>query len=228
MTELDVVRTNPLVDPALHVWGGEVAAYLFLGGLTAGVMILTALLGNGLPALRSRAWRWLPFAAPIVLSVGMLFLFLDLEHKRFVHRFYLAWRLSSPMSWGSWILLAIYPATVLLGLMNLTDAEMKTIESVPLVRGIGRLLGRLRDYARDHEATLRWANIGLGIALGVYTGILLSTLSARSVWSSALLGPLFLVSGVSSGAALLMLLNSHPRRVMPCGAGISRPSALSS
>jgi formate-dependent nitrite reductase membrane component NrfD len=35
--------------------------------------------------------------------------------------------------------------------------------------------------------------------------VLLSTLGARALWSSALLGPLFLVSGVSTGAALLLL-----------------------
>jgi formate-dependent nitrite reductase membrane component NrfD len=39
----------------------------------------------------------------------------------------------------------------------------------------------------------------------VYTGILLSTLGARALWNSALLGPLFLVSGLSTGAALMML-----------------------
>jgi formate-dependent nitrite reductase membrane component NrfD len=52
---------------------------------------------------------------------------------------------------------------------------------------------------------LRWTNIALGIALGGYTGILLSSLGARDLWSSSVLGPLFLVSGVSTGAALLML-----------------------
>jgi formate-dependent nitrite reductase membrane component NrfD len=44
------------------------------------------------------------------------------------------------------------------------------------------------------------------VALGVYTGILLSMLGARALWSSALLGPLFLVSGLSTGAALLLLV----------------------
>jgi formate-dependent nitrite reductase membrane component NrfD len=47
-----------------------------------------------------------------------------------------------------------------------------------------------------------FVNIGLGVALGIYTGILLSSLGARPFWSSALLGPLFLVSGLSSAAAL--------------------------
>jgi formate-dependent nitrite reductase membrane component NrfD len=43
--------------------------------------------------------------------------------------------------------------------------------------------------------------MGSGVALGIYTGILLSALGARPLWSSAVLGPLFLVSGLSSGAA---------------------------
>jgi formate-dependent nitrite reductase membrane component NrfD len=45
------------------------------------------------------------------------------------------------------------------------------------------------------------ASILTGIALGIYTGILLSSLGARPLWASAALGPLFLVSGLSTGAA---------------------------
>ena len=36
------------------------------------------------------------------------------------------------------------------------------------------------------------AAIATGVALGIYTGILLSALGARPLWSSAILGPLFL------------------------------------
>jgi protein NrfD len=39
------------------------------------------------------------------------------------------------------------------------------------------------------------------VALGIYTGVLLSALGARPLWSSGLLGPLFLVSGLSTAAA---------------------------
>lgn len=61
-----------------------------------------------------------------------------------------------------------------------------------------------------HAARLRWLMVITGAALGVYTGILLSTLGARALWSSALLGPLFLVSGFSTGAALLLLFPIAP------------------
>ena len=42
-------------------------------------------------------------------------------------------------------------------------------------------------------------------ALGIYTGILLNTMVARPLWNSAILGPLFLFSGLSAGAALIHL-----------------------
>jgi formate-dependent nitrite reductase membrane component NrfD len=200
--ELDVARHSHLVDPQLHVWGWEIPVYLFLGGLAAGIMVLTALM-LARPGERSRAMRWLPFATPILVSVGMVALFLDLEHKAFVWRFYLAFRWTSPMSWGAWILLLVYPASLLTALAALADdqAEWLAARAGPL----GGAVRSLRAYALPRAAWLGKASVAVGVGLGVYTGILLSTLGARALWSSALLGPLFLVSGLSTGAALLML-----------------------
>jgi len=49
-----------------------------------------------------------------------------------------------------------------------------------------------------------------GIGLGIYTGILLSALGARPLWSSGLLGPLFLASGLSSSAAFAHWASPEP------------------
>ncbi len=68
----------------------------------------------------------------------------------------------------------------------------------------------LRAWALPRVRALRAWNVVLGVGLGGYTGVLLSTLGARALWGSALLGPLFLVSGVSTGAALLMLFRVTP------------------
>ncbi len=95
----------------MNIWGWEIPVYLFLGGLAAGLMIISAIA----PRRESMAMRLLPFAAPLVLSIGMFALFLDLDSKLHVFRFYTAFRITSPMSWGAWILLAIYPATILYG-----------------------------------------------------------------------------------------------------------------
>jgi protein NrfD len=214
MHELDVARHSRFVDPQLHVWGWEIPVYLFLGGLAAGAMILTAVLSGrqgdaargGLPG--SRAARWLTFAAPVLVSVGMGALFLDLANRAHVLRFYLAFRWTSPMSWGAWILLVVYPVTLLAGLAALTVDEVEKLSS-----RLGVLGGPLRAahvFAVARAVPLRRWSIAAGVALGVYTGVLLSTLGARALWGSALLGPLFLVSGLSTGAAFMMLFRVTP------------------
>ncbi len=208
MTEIHLNRSNYLIDPQLHIWGWEIPVYLFLGGLTAGVMILSALLRRNTPQEECSQWvRWLPFAAPVLLSVGMLALLFDLEYKFHVFRFYTTFEWTSPMSWGSWILIAIYPATILLGLTGINEKEMNTlVEWKPLkLFLLGGLIKWIHEIASQREEGLRWINVALGISLGIYTGILLGTIGARPAWNSAVLGPLFLVSGISTGAAFMML-----------------------
>jgi protein NrfD len=202
MHELDLSRHSPVLDPALHVWGWEIPVYLFLGGMAAGVMILGALLAAR-SGERSRAARWLPFAAPVLVSIGMGALFLDLANELHVFRFYLALRWTSPMSWGAWILVVVYPVTLLGGLAGLADADADRL--VAWSGPLGGVVRRARAWALPRAGSLRRWTLGTGAALGLYTGILLSTLGARVLWGSALLGPLFLVSGLSTGAAFLML-----------------------
>jgi formate-dependent nitrite reductase membrane component NrfD len=203
MTETEILRNSHLIDPSMHIWGWEIPVYLFLGGMTAGLMILAPLLAWQVKSQRSKWVRRLPFVAPVLLSAGMFALLLDLEYKLHVFRFYTTFQWTSPMSWGSWILILIYPAVLLLGLAYLERNEVDAIAS--RLRFLRGPINNLRAYAIQNLRKLEWANVVLGIALGTYTGILLGTLGARALWSSGLLGPLFLVSGLSTGAALLML-----------------------
>jgi formate-dependent nitrite reductase membrane component NrfD len=217
MHEIEVNRNSHLIDPQLHIWGWEVPIYLFLGGITAGIMIFSALLAMRQPREARSPWsRWIAFLAPALLSVGMLTLLMDLEYKFHVWRFYAAFQITSPMSWGSWILLLIYPATLAIGLASLTHGETEKLLQWKVVRSLG-LSGFVAWAHRWTSGKLRliiWANILLGVGLGVYTGVLLGTLGARAAWNSALLGPLFLVSGFSTGAALMMLFPiKHEERI---------------
>ena len=41
--EIATTRRNPGIDPYLHVWGWEIPVYLFLGGLVAGLLILSGI-----------------------------------------------------------------------------------------------------------------------------------------------------------------------------------------
>ncbi len=210
MNEVVSGRHNALVDPSLHIWGWEIPVYLFLGGLAAGLLVLSALLflRGGRGRVASRAMQAAPFLALGVLSVGIVALFLDLEHKSHVFRFYLAFKPASPMSWGSWILLLVYPVGLLLGMASLDEKARDVV-----VRS--RLVGTLRLGGLVHGLFARadaWAKgiaraaVATGASLGIYTGILLGALAAQPLWNSPVLGPLFLASGISSGGALLLLL----------------------
>jgi protein NrfD len=203
--ELTSTRGNHLIDPALGIWHGEVALYLFLGGMVAGLMVITGLwLLRDAQGPRSRALALLPWASPVLLSAGMFFLWLDLEHPFNAFRFYLALRITSPMSWGAWILIAIYPASILLAWVT-TPADLRARALAMVPPRLRAVKERIGAWALARSRGLAITNVMLGAALGIYTGVLLGTLAARPLWNSAILGPLFLTSGLSTGAALMLM-----------------------
>jgi formate-dependent nitrite reductase membrane component NrfD len=53
--------------------------------------------------------------------------------------------------------------------------------------------------------------IVLSVILGIYTGILLSAFNARPLWNTSILGPLFLTSGLSAGAATILLFSKSEK-----------------
>lgn len=202
MTEFTLYRHNLGIDPSVHVWGWEIPVYLFCGGIVAGLMIIA---GVRLLVMRPTARQALvcctigPIIGLVLLSLGMLALFLDLGHKFYVWRLYLDFVPTSPMSWGAWILLFVYPALLSNALTHLPEAIPALAKRLPV-------LVTISDYilARKRMVVgIGLANMVIGVALGLYTGVLLGTLGARPLWNSAVLGPLFLFSGLSTAAALL-------------------------
>ena len=200
--ELTTTRHNPGIDPLLHAWGWEIPVYLFIGGLVAGLMIIA---GVRLLMVKPRERQAMvcctlgPLVGLALLSLGMLALFMDLSHKLYVWRLYLSFEPTAPMSWGSWILLLVYPALLANALTHLPEAIPSLAKRFPV-------LVTISDYilARQRMVIgIGVANMGIGVALGVYTGVLISGLPARPLWNTSLLGPLFLFSGLSTAAALL-------------------------
>ena len=203
--EVELTRYSHLVDPHLSVWGWEIPVYLVLGGVAAGMMIVAGVLARDRNGKTPAAVQY-ALLVPVLLAIGMLALFFDLENKAHVYRFYLAFMPASPMSWGSWILLAVYPASVLLGLAGVTPDTVRRWAHWPLMGGADGWLCRVQGWAASRLPLLGHLNIALGISLGIYTGVLLGTLgAARPLWNSALLGPLFLLSGASTGMSAMML-----------------------
>lgn len=205
--EVVTTRHNAGIDPHLALWGWEIPAYLFLGGLVAGIMVLSAVLELSRQKKgETRAAELMPLLAASLISVGMLFLFLDLHFKLHVFRFYTAFRPSSPMSWGAWLLLLVYPVLGLLGLGGLREESRTWLRDRLRFGWVRRGLDALFSLADARRRAVLWATIASGSGLGLYTGLLLGTMVARPVWNSSVMAPLFLVSGVSTGAALMMLL----------------------
>ncbi len=206
LIEATTTRSNPGIDPSLHIWGWEIVVYLFLGGLVAGIFVLAAAL-----ELRSGekpkgdALRLMPFAALGLLSLGMVALWLDLAHKLWAWRFYMFFHVTSPMSWGAWILVLIYPIGLLLGLGSMGDTQRSWLRG-KTPGALAPLLEKGFAWADGGRRGILLTSVGMGVALGIYTGLLLGTMPSRIAWNSAVLGPLFLASGISTGAALLLVL----------------------
>ncbi len=202
-------RMNPGIDPYLHIWHWQIPLYLFLGGVAAGLLFFTSLyyiLGKEkeLPA----AVKWANFLAPVALVVGLFALFLDLKHKLYFWQLYTTIRISSPMSWGAWTLMLITPLSFVWSASYLR-------ELIPTWDWKLKILYDFEKLIIKYRKVIAWMMIILSIILGIYTGILLSAFNARPLWNTSLLGPLFLTSGLSTGAAIIMWMSKdHAERAL--------------
>lgn len=234
--ESELTGVNSAIFPVLTTWGWEIAAYLFLGGLVAGLMLLSGTIrlagSNRFPALL----RWADLAAAPLLAAGLLLLLFDLSQLQNVWRLYTTFQVSSPMSWGAWMLLISMGVLALWFVSRAPEPPGErfwTRAAGPKARGRGlrslilrgwAIVAAFGSWARARARGLAAATLALGLGVGVYTGLLLSTIPARPLWNSAALAPLFLVSGIATGGAFICLFiprDEHERlapvSVAACG-----------
>jgi protein NrfD len=191
-------RMNYKVDPGLHIWGWEIAFYLFVGGLAAGLLFFASYYYlQGKEKEFPAAIKWAPMLAPVMLALGLGALFLDLHHKLYFWRLYTNIRLTSPMSWGAWTLMVVTPLSI--------------VWSASWVREVWpnwdwkfKFLYDLEAFFIKYRNVMAWIMVFYSVILGIYTGILLSAFNARPLWNTSILGPLFLASGLSAGAAVII------------------------
>lgn len=178
-------------------WHWLIVFYFFIGGLAGGCYFLAAVM-DLFGGRRHRAVARIGYlvAFPAVVICGAL-LTLDLNRpERFWHMLLQSatWRPMfkgySPMSVGAWALLAFGAFSLLSFLAARRERGPWSALRPPGLLGVAvSALGGL-----------------FGAFLAGYTGVLLSVTN-RPLWSdSPLLGLVFLVSGASTSAALLLLL----------------------
>ncbi len=200
-------RNNPLIDPQLHVWHWEIPTYLFLGGLAAGLLFFAALYYlRGKESEYSTAVKIAPMLAPIALVLGLIALFLDLHHKLYFWRLYTTIRLDSPMSWGAWTLMVVTPVSIIWSALHIKELFPKWDWKFDFAK-------ELIAYFQKNKKVLAWVMLISSAILGIYTGILFSAFNARPLWNTSILGPLFLASGLSAGAAVVIwMTKNHAER----------------
>ena len=161
--------------------GLPIATYFYLTGLSAGSFIISTMAyGFGMVRFKPLGKIGVVMATCLLIIAPMILL-IDLEQPlRFWHLIiYL--RITSPITWGTF-LLSLYP-------MNC------------MVYGYFMFKG-------DLKKTKIFGLIGIPLALLVhgYTGFILALGKARVLWNTAIMPPIFLVSAMVSGLALMILV----------------------
>jgi polysulfide reductase chain C len=193
-------------------WTWWILAYFFFAGLAGGSYFLAAFLRHwGTPADEAAARLGFYVALPATLVCPLLLTFDLTKPLRFWHMLVnttpgdvgLNFNTGTPMSVGVWALLV---ASVF-AFVSFVDALVRDGKvRIPIVRRVtGALVGKLWDTAG--------AVVFLFIA--GYTGVLIAV-SNQPIWSDTwALGGLFLASGLSGSAALLLLLMRYRRDAAP-------------
>ena len=200
-------RNIPNIDPTLNIWHWQIPSYLFLGGLAAGILFFAGVFTSmGKEEQMSATVKKAPFLAPIALILGLFLLFLDLKHKLWFWQLYTTIRLESPMGWGAWVLMIMTP-------ISLIWSASYIRELFPGWDWKFKFLKSFETWVIKNRILIAWPMVIYAVILGIYTGILLSAFNARPLWNTSILGPLFLVSGMSTGAAVILLMsNNHEER----------------
>jgi Ni/Fe-hydrogenase subunit HybB-like protein len=161
--------------------GIPIATYFYLTGLSAGSFIISTMAyGFGMVKFKPLGKIGVVMATCLLMIAPMILL-IDLEQPlRFWHLI-LYLRITSPITWGTF-LLSLYP-------MNC------------MVYGYFMFKG-------DLKKTKIFGLIGIPLALLVhgYTGFILALGKARVLWNTAIMPPIFLVSAMVSGLALMILV----------------------
>ncbi len=200
-------RNIPNIDPYLNIWHWQIPIYLFLGGVAAGILFFSGIftiLGKD-HKMRTTV-KVAPLLVPFLLVFGLFMLFLDLKHKLYFWQLYTTIRLESPMGWGAWVLMIITPISILWSASYVR-------EIFPGWDWKFDILKTFESWLIKYRLWIAWPMTIYAVILGIYTGILLSAFNARPLWNTSILGPLFLVSGMSTAAALIIMLSKdHKER----------------
>ena len=188
-------------------WGLPVIMYLFLAGVGAGAVTVSASVllrggGGGFGGAHFSLARYGALVGPIPVMLGTFLIIFELGRPFRMLNLFKVVNLS-PMNIGSWLLLFFIFISLLYAL-----AFLPTLFAS---------LERLSERLEPARAGLAWLCVPLGIGVAIYTGVMLGAMPARPFWNSPILALLFLVSSLSTGVAVILLFRALFESVHPAG-----------
>lgn len=194
-------------------WGILIVNYLFLGGVSAGLFFISALASyfhdKEEPAFE-RIARYGAMIAPWPVAMGSLLLVFDLGNWLRFYKLFVHFRWQSPMSIGSWLLLAFNGVAVLYFWTWLPENVRAAIARRAAPVSLNYNIARWRRV-------LAALGLPLSISVGIYTGVLLGAVQARPFWNTNLVAQIFLFSALSTGCAVLIVALSANRKTLDPG-----------
>ncbi|MFC1940800.1 NrfD/PsrC family molybdoenzyme membrane anchor subunit [Chloroflexota bacterium] len=171
-------------------WSAPIWIYLWLAGMAGGAYF-AAFLASYFTGRDNKSLLRLSVYVGVPLAIiGVLLLVIELgQPLRFWHLF-TQFKIVSPMSMGTWILLAWVGIAIIMAILWWVEY---------------RLTPKVARSLRQTIGALGWVNLVLAVLLIAYTGVLLAV-SNQPLWASTgLLPALFVASAVSTGVAILVI-----------------------
>lgn len=198
----------------LH-WPWPIAIYLFLVGMSAGLVLIAVILKYNTPdkgGTQDRVAKFAAIAAPLAIMVGLLILVADLTHPFRFWKLLIHFNFTSIMSLGV-ILLVVYSGLLFVWIVpTYRELLQKWADSPGSLQGIKSLLKKIIALTVKLEKPIDFTLVFLAVLAGCYTGFLLSALKTYPMLNNPALPVLFLVSGLSSGIAASMIAASVCRK----------------
>ncbi|MGI8454031.1 cytochrome c nitrite reductase subunit NrfD [Pectobacterium carotovorum] len=210
---------TPVSSSAFHfaslVWDWPIAIYLFLVGISAGLVTLSVLLRRYHPeqaTADSTLMRTTLILAPCTIILGLLILVFHLTRPWTFWKLMFHYSFTSVMSVGV-MLFQVYMAALAVWLVNIFSEQVIVLQQrwLPKLVMLPRVLGWLAPMQKSLDIVM----LLLAVMLGAYTGFLLSALKTYPLLNNPILPALFLFSGVSSGAAVALIAMACRYRCNP-------------
>jgi len=172
----------------MPAWDWRIAVDLFFGGMGVGTFIFALVADWHFQGRYPRLCRTAARLSPVLVIVGLLFLMSELGRPFSFFKVFLTYQPDSVIWWGGWL-----QTIFLFGSLYYAKGW-----DAPVLDSSHRVLG--------------WLLSPVALGVGAYHGFLLSAFETRALWSSGSTVAASMLSFITTGMALTLLVYLYQRR----------------